>query len=229
MRIVQNHLCIRNPITDYYVPLWTQPGLQPRNSARGTRLERLAYYGLECYLSPAFRNEQFKADLERIGVSFDIFSEPGKWNDYKQTDAILAVRDVKDYDLSIKPPTKLLNAFQAGCIPLMGPEPAYRQVAIPNQEYFEVQHPEQVIKVLKHLKSDLIQLRQIQEIGKKKSKEYMSERIASMWKDLLQGPVFEQYLHWKKRGNLGRLIDAMSFPAKQLRHLREREFFFKNI
>src|SRR5690606_40673573 len=35
VRIVQNHRCIRNPETDLFMPMWPQPGLQPRDPARG--------------------------------------------------------------------------------------------------------------------------------------------------------------------------------------------------
>ncbi|QYO65115.1 hypothetical protein [Leptolyngbya sp. 7M] len=145
MRIVQNHLCIRNEMTDFYIPFWTQPGLQPRDCSRGQRLERLAYYGLEVYLAPAFRSESFRTALEKLGISLEVRANPDQWTDYSQTDAVLAIRQTTDYVLSIKPPTKLLNAFRAGCIPILGPEPAYHQVAIPGEDYFEASNPEQVI------------------------------------------------------------------------------------
>lgn len=229
LRIVQNHLCIRNPATDYYIPHWSQPGLQHRDPARGDRLERLAYYGLDVYLAPEFHNQQFKAELNKIGITFDICTNPEKWTDYTQTDAVLAIRQSTDYVLSIKPPTKLINAFLAGSIPILGAEPAYRQIATPGQDYFEATTPEQVIAILKQLKSNPNLLRQTQARLTQRAAEFTNDRIAQCWLNLLHGPVYERYQQWQKRRHPVRLLlAALAYPGQLYSHRAERQFFLKN-
>jgi hypothetical protein len=125
LRIVQNQLCIKNHSEDFWIPHWPQPGLRPRATARGLQFERMAYFGLEWFLAEPFRTEEFRRRLEQIGVQFSLRTTPESWSNYEDVDGVLAVRQVNSLLSSVKPPSKLINAWKAGVVPLMGKEADY--------------------------------------------------------------------------------------------------------
>lgn len=230
VRVVQNRLCIRNSITDYYLPLWTQAGFKPRDESRGNRLERLSYYGLDIYLAQPFQSDVFKLALADLGVIFETRTAPNQWADYTQTDAILAVRQVSDYYLSLKPPTKLLNAWKAGCIPILGFEPAYRQIATPDEEYFEVSHPEQVIDLVKQLKADPRRLEEKRFRGRNRIEEFTDDRLAEKWIALLNGSIYEQYKRWQNRGlPFCTILRFIEFGRRFRSHFKERALWYNSV
>ena len=51
--VVQNRVWV-DDTRRFFVPLWPQPGLVPRDPARGTRIERVAFKGFLRSLHPSF-------------------------------------------------------------------------------------------------------------------------------------------------------------------------------
>ena len=94
-----------------------------RAEARGARVERVGFVGRERNLAPAFRSAQFRRELAQRGFTLVLRERP--WWDYRDLDAILAVRDASPAKLRTKPASKLVNAWHAGCPALLGPEPAF--------------------------------------------------------------------------------------------------------
>ena len=74
-----------------FIPMWPESGLIPRDPARGDLLVNVAYFGLPPRLAPQLRSEKFAARLREHGFNFRIVSRD-RWNDYSDTDAVLAVR-----------------------------------------------------------------------------------------------------------------------------------------
>jgi len=126
-RIVQNQL---NQLgdRDHYLPHWSQPDLKIRSPERGDLIKTLTFKGRWYYLPPAYKNDAFITRLQAIGV--ELITEPDyevnlkSWTDYSTVDLLLAVRQRSDIYLNSKPPTKLINAWMAGCPALLGTEPA---------------------------------------------------------------------------------------------------------
>ena len=230
MRVVQNQLCIQDPTKDFWIPLWTQPGLVPRHLNWGSRLERIAYFGLDIYLAERFRSDDFQRRLAGLGMEFCTHFDRSEYFDYSDVDAVLAVRDVSEYDLSIKPPTKLLNAWRAGVIPLMGLEPAYQQVGKPGVDYFEVRSPDDVLKAIARLRSEPGLMERTIQAGTRRFSEFTDEAIAKRWIEFLRGPAEHMFLAWARRnGGLGYLGTLVGYPARYLRHRREKRRFLELI
>ena len=123
--VVQNKGCIDSE-TDIFIPLWPQPGLIPRLKERGSTIENIVYKGDEINLYESFRSPEFKRELEKLGVTLRINAnlEDGtaRWHDYSTDDLVLAVRDLTEKDIFVKPASKLVNAWIAGVPALLGPE-----------------------------------------------------------------------------------------------------------
>ncbi|HIW78417.1 MAG TPA: hypothetical protein H9874_04635, partial [Candidatus Bilophila faecipullorum] len=126
MTVVQNALggeCSHRS----YIPLWTQPGLIPRDPGRGDRLQTLAYLGSDQYEPEFVKAPAFRSALRERGVTF-VNRFQGCWHDYQGIDAVLAVRDCPPVVLGTKPASKLINAWTAGVPALLGLEPAYEEL-----------------------------------------------------------------------------------------------------
>ncbi len=118
------------------LPPLPQRGLVPRRVDRGDRLETLVFKGnpenVPAYLSEA----NFREAVSRLGLELVIDApehsdgSDQQWHDFSGADACILDRTRhRGADIWGKPPTKLLNAWHAGVIPLAAPEPAYLELA----------------------------------------------------------------------------------------------------
>lgn len=134
--------------TRMHVPHWPQPGLVPRDAARGDRLRRLEYKGFVGNLHPDFRDPAWPRFLSRHGIEWvcdgKVYRQDStdglqlQWNDYRDTDLVLAVRP-SSADLHLrKPATKLCNAWLAGVPAMVGPESACRALRRDESDFIEV-------------------------------------------------------------------------------------------
>jgi hypothetical protein len=130
----------------FLIPHWPQPKLIPRDSARGDRIERISYFGGEGGLSPKFRSAEFVNALSDLGVELNLCFDTTRWHDYRETDLVLAVRnDLHPLLVNTKPVSKLVNAWKSGAVALLGNEPAFRAAGQAGKDYFEVNHPQEVL------------------------------------------------------------------------------------
>ena len=117
LHIVQN---ARDPLLTHaspawpaaFMPHWPETNLIPRDPARGDLFENVSYFGLPARLAPQLRSAQFAARLREQGFNFRIVSRD-RWNDYSDTDAVLAVRSFAPVSWHKFPPTKLYNCWLA--------------------------------------------------------------------------------------------------------------------
>ena len=86
------------------MPFWPQPGLVPRDAERGTRVERIAYFGRTATAPAWFYDKRFHSQLRRVGVEFEI--RVGEWFDYRDVDLVLAHRIESPTMLRHKPASK---------------------------------------------------------------------------------------------------------------------------
>lgn len=93
------------------MPHWPQPGLIPRDPARGDRLETIAYFGNDQYEPQFVKTGAFQDALRQRGVRF-VNRFQGEWHDYQHVDAVLAIRDCPPVVLATKPASKLINAWK---------------------------------------------------------------------------------------------------------------------
>lgn len=227
IRVVQNMLRI-NSKYDCYITHWPQPGLIPRDPTRSNAVKNIAYIGHPDYLAAEFKSDSFKDRLAQIGVSLLI--KESDWTEYANVDLVLAVRDISAFDLSGKPPSKLINAWKAGCPALMGPDPAYQQLRKNNLDYIEVFSAEQAFEAIIELKNNPDLYAAMRERCVLRAGEYTVERISRQWEELFCGRVpleYERYLD--RRRGLGKIPEFMNFLVRAVQHKCARKAFFRLI
>jgi hypothetical protein len=143
-----------------HLPALPQRGLIARGTGReGVRKVVFKGYGNNVpgyLLEPAFREE---LDGRRVSLILDTPERADgadqRWHDFGEVDAMLCVRGAAaDDSLLNKPPTRLINAWCAGVIPLVEPEPAYLELVRDGVDGFVVAGPGDILSTLDHLSVD---------------------------------------------------------------------------
>jgi hypothetical protein len=229
-QVVINPLNVLQP-TDHFLPHWPQPTLKPRDHLRGTTIKTLDFKGGKLNLAQPFQSREFHKQLNELGVTLLLTSTKASpqsveqyhcWADYTQSDVILAVRNLTEYDFTLKPAVKLINAWHAGCPALLGAEPAYQALRKSELDYIEVRTPEDVIQALKRLQQDPDLYKAMIENGYERAKEFSTDQIALYWRDLLAGPIANSYEQWLRQSALQKTIGRpIQFIQRAIRHKKE--------
>lgn len=199
----QNNQFVPGPRTAG-VPHWPQPGLTPRDRARGTKLTRLSYMGTAGNLADDFKSDAFRVALAEMGITLNLrFSQGGRdcsdWSDYAQTDAVIAVRGRAAYLETLKPASKLVNAWSAGVPALLGAEPAFQELRESPLDYFETPTAEDALAALQKLKGDPDLYNAMIAHGAERAEAFTEDRVGMRWMALLNGPVAEDFARWQRR------------------------------
>lgn len=182
-----------------FIGHWPVTDLQPRDPQRGNDITSAAYLGRPVNLSRDFLSDDFAQQMKDLGIDWRVEPNEERWNDYRDVDAVLAVRDIPKLFLYTKPTSKLVNAWLGGCVPLMGPEPAYRHVGDDGRDYFEVCTPADALRVLRELKADPAQLAAVRQAGAEKAARHTIDARCAEWWALFEGPISEEFGRWQKR------------------------------
>lgn len=180
-----------------------QPGLLPRDPARGTRIERITFKGHN-NLSEDLRSDHFMNELQRLGIEFEqdyrrFDTGQHNWHDYREADVVLAVRNDTLYRVSHKPASKLINAWAAGVPALLGPEPAFEELRRSELDFITVRNRNEAVRALQRLKSDPDLYRAMVENGLSRSRAYTEDSILDTWIEILNGPVAALAKKWYAR------------------------------
>lgn len=181
----------------YYIPHWPQPGLIPRNTARGERFENIAYFGHERNLAPELQESGWQEQLKDLGLSFQVV-ERQHWHDFSHVDAILAVRSFKHQAYNDKPATKLYNSWHAGVPAILGSESAFQAEYQNELDYTEVTSPQEVVKALQHLRDDQEFRHAMVENGKVRAKATEPAKLVDRWRGFLTEKAVPAYYRWCK-------------------------------
>jgi hypothetical protein len=187
--IVQNDLSPSG--NERYLPLWGQPGLRCRDSARGARVRTIAYQGRTDSAPAWFRDPQFRRQLLRRGVAFDI-RESG-WDDYRSIDIAIAARDDPPGVLANKPATKLYNAWQAGVPMLAYPEPAYAALRRAPIDFLEVREGPDVLRSIDLLRANPGLFAAMVANGRERAREFSVDAIRVRWLELFDREVIPAF------------------------------------
>jgi glycosyltransferase involved in cell wall biosynthesis len=192
----------------FFMPHWPQPGLVPRDSARGERIERIAYKGFAANLHPEFRTAGWNDFLAQEGIEWtvDAVAFAGRnrleleWPDFRQVDLVLAVRPDERKMRRSKPATKLVNAWLAGVPALLGPELAFEELRRSELDYLKVTSVEEAREAVLRLRRDPGLYRAMVENGLRRGAEFTPEAQVPRWAELL----FETIpARWEERSRLG--------------------------
>jgi hypothetical protein len=175
-----------------FVPLWPQPGLNPRDAGR-RGIRRIAYLGRTGAAPWWFRDGEFHRALNRRGVTFDVRRD--NWDDYRAVDVALASRDESATVLATKPATKLYNAWLAGVPMLAAPEPAYREARCSPIDFIEVSGARDVLQAIDLLRANPRLYEAMVANGRRRGAEFGVDAIRDRWTALLEReivPAFER-------------------------------------
>jgi hypothetical protein len=177
-----------------FLPHWPQPGLVARDSTRGERVARMAYFGRTGALPAWLSEPSFGAALEEQGVALEIRDRA--WHDYHDVDLVLAYREERPSMLVLKPATKLVNAWLAGVPALLADEPAFRALRESELDYVAVSGPEDVLAAVRGLRGDSERYRGMIANGRRRAAAYSTAAIAALWMQLLTGDILPAYRNW---------------------------------
>lgn len=234
-RIVQNKLNIVDE-TDHYLPHWPQPGLMPRDSSRGSRIENIVYLGRDINLAPPFRDAKFAEAVKDLGLNFEVRSpnvnETGYklWSDYRDVDVVFAVRDLTEYDFSLKPPSKLINTWLAGSVAILGAEPAYQQLRHSELDYIEIKTIDEALSAIRRLRDRPELYQAMLHHSQERAQEFHPDQITKLWRDLLAGEIAQGYERWRQQNPIFKLLGRpIQFLSRVQKHKQEKQYFKVNI
>ena len=181
--VVQNNLVDDDP-THRFIPLWPQPGLVPRDRARGARIENIAYFGRATSLEPWIERGDLRQRLAALGVTLRVCER--SWNDYSDVDLVLSARAESPTMLAHKPATKLYNAWLAEVPALLSDEPAFRSLRGSTLDYLTVSSVDDIVESVARLRKQPETYQAMIERGRERGRDFAREAIAARWIALLQ-------------------------------------------
>lgn len=187
------------PGPSYFIPYWPQPGLVPRDPARGDRFENLVYMGARQNLAAEFKSDEWRQEMEAAGINFVMTMDRACWHDYSAVDAILAVRSLSKSRYLRKPPSKLVNAWLAGVPAVLGPDSAFRALRQSEFDYLEVTSLQAARDSILRLRDDVSLRTRMREVGMQRGSEYSVAAIAGRWERFFEEFAIPYYLKWRNR------------------------------
>lgn len=202
------------------VPHWPQPGIIPRDKARGLRVAKLSFKGYWINLDEGLRDQAFRDQLSRLGIELDLgpveaMPSGANWADYASSDAVIAVRNMTVYDAGNKPASKLVNAWWGEVVSLLGPEPAFRELRQSPLDYFEIRQPADAIAALRQLQEQPQLYAAMIAHGVQRRAAFTPEAVRAAWIAAMEGPLFEGFTRWKSLSVLDRLKAVVKMHADE--------------
>jgi hypothetical protein len=185
--IVQNQTQIGS--RSIWLPHWPQPGLIPRDPARGDRVERVGYFGRPVnHYSRIFRRasgyfrvrDAVNEICNELGLDL-VERGTNEWNNFSDVDVVLGLRDFGNRTYDTKPPTKLINAWLAGSIFIAGNDSAFFQIGKANTDWLCVKSAEQLKYNLIKLMQNEIYRYQLRTKGLLQTEKFNIDSILSRW------------------------------------------------
>lgn len=205
LHVVQNPTHTSLIRDSFFIPLWVQPGLIPRDATRGDRFETVAFFGAEENIAPELKTPDWQEQVAALGLSWQIRSRD-RWHDYSDVDAVIAVRNFEESAFTIKPATKLYNAWHAGVPAILGRESAFRAESRSQLDYLEVTSQEDVLKALQWLRDDQALRQAMVANGQQRAADTHPDRLVEVWCYFLTQVAVPAYDRWCRASYLERLL-----------------------
>lgn len=181
-----------------FIPHWTESGLVARDSSRGDQFQNISYFGSRFNLAPGLRGRQWENTLRDNGFQWRLRA-PHSWNDYSDTDAVVAVRSFAQIPYFKTPATKLYNAWTAGVPAVLGFESASRAERKSPLDYIEVRSRKDILRALIRLREDTPYRMAIVNNGLARAREVEPSRTVHRWIEFLENTAAPAYHGWCAR------------------------------
>ena len=174
-----------------WVPALPQRGLIRRSADRFGHIRTVGFKGHRTNLPSFMRERSWALTLEGMGLRWLVDSprlgddSDQSWHDFSQVDVAVCLRAEEVGRRSWKPATKLINAWCAGAVPLVGPEPAYLDLVTPNEDAFVVDNEADVVAALKRLTAEPAMVQAIEAAIERRAKAFTRDAVLDQWRSLL--------------------------------------------
>jgi hypothetical protein len=221
----------------FFIPNWPQSGLVPRDTSRGPSVRTVSYKGdlsnlrsdflaaewdrfladhglvfvVDADLSPDDPRRPRSSDRIRVGSRAD-------WNNYRESDVVLAVRPGSGRRYRHKPAVKLVNAWRAHVPAMLGPEPAYQELRRSELDYLEVDSVQDAKRALTRLLEEPGRYQAMVANSRDRGSEFTVEAITARWEELL----FATLRNWTP-SRVTRAVHRATVPLRRVvRGVRRR-------
>lgn len=204
VEIVQN-AASADGVRTLHLPHWPQPGLLPRDPARGDTVRTVLFPGTPRNLDPGFRSREWNEFLARRGLVFRTHAESAgapAWNDYREVDVLLAIRPEAMGFMRNKPAWKLYNAWLAGVPAILGPEAGYRELRRDPLDFLEAETPAGAMQALQRLQDEPGLYPAMVANGFERGRECTVAAVLAEWRRLLEALAVRQ-AGWHRAPGLG--------------------------
>ncbi|HSI14037.1 MAG TPA: glycosyltransferase [Chthoniobacter sp.] len=198
--VILNELARNSWYPSVYMPHWPQPGLIPRDPARGDRWENAAFFGDDACIASEIRGGEWESILRELKLNWN-HVPPEKWHDFSEVDVVVAIRDfVGKHRYANKPPTKLFNAWHAGVPAILGRESAYELQRRGELDYLEARTVPDLVAALRRLRDEPELRRAMVANGRERAKETDYAAITQRWQAFFEHMVVPDYERLRNAG-----------------------------
>ena len=190
----------------YFIAHWNQNDIIKRNSSRGESFKNVCFYGIDQNFPQKLLEPSFKEKLKKEGIDLKIITDSDKWNDYSETDCVLAIRDFENKPHYNKPFSKIINSYLAVVPVIAGNESSslYLKNGL-GIGISIVTNPDECFNAIKQVKENYLSSLKRIIIDKDKLKEFQDEAIVLSWDKLLL-EMQHNYQLWLNSSSLAKKI-----------------------
>ena len=190
----------------YFIAHWNQNDIIKRNSSRGESFKNVCFYGIDQNFPQKLLEPSFKEKLKKEGIDLKIITDSDQWNDYSETDCVLAIRDFENKPHYNKPFSKIINSYLAGVPVIAGNESSslYLKNGL-GIGISIVTNPDECFNAIKQVKENYLSSLKRIIIDKDKLKEFQDEAIVLSWDKLLR-EMQQNYQLWLNSSSLAKYI-----------------------
>jgi hypothetical protein len=207
----------------YYIPIWSQPSLIPRNRERGNKVKNITYIGTRSNIASELSSESWLEAMQDLDCNWYPTFNPERWADYSEIDAIVAARSFDGNPYHHKPASKLVNCWRAGVPAILAPESAFLGIKQSELDFMTVNSLTQTVEAIKKLKNEPNLYQSMVENGWQRASEFTDTTIVQNWLDFFEQYAFPEYEKWLRLSSWQkRLIFLNRFAKLKLERRQSR-------